>query len=642
MNRVKLYSNGTAVISREYELRDGQPLALAIPVRKSDLDDVITSISVFGAVTIIDPPSYSPTNAQETALTLNPASALKEMATKLAGAAVEIHAGAAYKGRLVGFQGSRRERDGAVVEQIRIVILTEKGVQQIEELAITAIRFNDPAIQSEIEKALRSSVAAIKPDSSVVELTIKPQAGPTTAVVVYATPVAAWKIRYQLRMTGESAELEGHAVVDNDTDDDWTNTLITVVSGEPITFSTDLAEISRPARSLVRMVAVRAAGAVIAAPVMEAVMSPPSPDDDLVFMALPVSASAPPPSHRALARAKETQAEVQHGGDFSIFTSPNPVTIAAKRSAIIPLFRTAVTDCAISLFYKERDDPHRPFRAIRFKNPADFSLGRGVCEVMIDGEFRGKSILGPVMPGEEALLIHAKETGARIAKEWGRMETHRLAVKISKGTVHHQELHRRTTLYRAINHHPEPFTLEIEHRLEWKDSTLEIASSEGACQALEIDGGKRLRATLPARGSLEIRVKEWRIESRSFALDVGWLHSNLFDRKGKDPEQVEIQNCVKIQKQIDGLKDDLAAKEAAARTINAEQERLLKMIPKAHDEQANAWRTDLGAQENELRLINRVQIPELKAERKKAEAELQKALGKVSYTWSGEQEPAEA
>ena len=93
MNSVRLYSNGTAVISREYELNNEEPLRISIPVRKTDLDDVISSLAVFGEVAITEPPTYSPTNAEESALEINPAAALEDLTLKLAGAAIEVEAG---------------------------------------------------------------------------------------------------------------------------------------------------------------------------------------------------------------------------------------------------------------------------------------------------------------------------------------------------------------------------------------------------------------------------------------------------------------------------------------------------------------------------------------------------------------------
>jgi hypothetical protein len=75
-------------------------------------------------------------------------------------------------------------------------------------------------------------------------------------------PVAAWKSRYHLRINKGKAELVGQAVVDNDTDDDWKDTIISVITGEPINFSTDLAEIRRPARTKINVVNDKAQSAV--------------------------------------------------------------------------------------------------------------------------------------------------------------------------------------------------------------------------------------------------------------------------------------------------------------------------------------------------------------------------------------------
>ena len=266
MNSVRLYSNGTAVISREYAFAGHEPLQVVIPVRKADLDDVVSSLAVFGDVTITSPPTYTPTNAEQPTLTIEPANALRDLVIRLAGSTVEVEAGTTYRGRLIGLHAYRLELQGATHQEYRFVILTEKGVQQVAESSVMALRFTEAAVQAEVEKALRASLGQIKPDSSQVELTLQPQPGATQALVTYATPVAAWKIRYQLRLEAEGAELDGQAVVDNDTDDDWLDTQITVITGEPITFSTDLAEVRRPSRSRVNIVAERATGAVVAEP----------------------------------------------------------------------------------------------------------------------------------------------------------------------------------------------------------------------------------------------------------------------------------------------------------------------------------------------------------------------------------------
>ena len=636
MNSVKLYSNGTAVICRECQFQDQQPLRVSIPVRKSDLDDVVSSLTVFGDVTITAPPTYTPTNAQETELCLDPARVLLDMATKLAGADVEIDAGSTYAGQLVGLHKFRRELNGSIVEYGQFVVLTKRGLQQVDEGSITAIRFTDPLVQAEIDKALRSSLSRIKPDSSLIELTLQPNASVTSAYVTYATPVAAWKIRYQLRLTAAAIELEGQAVVDNDTDDDWTETLITVVTGEPITFSTDLAELRRPARSRMNIVADNATGAVIAESVpMMLCASPGSSDFAEGAMAGGAPVMAKIASRKALpARTSQVSAESRESGDFSLFTSPNPVTVPAKRSAIIPLFQIPISDAPVVLYYSSGRSKDRPFRAVRLTNPAAFSLGRGVCEVFDEGDFQGKCVLEPTRPGDEALLIYAKETGVRITCETGDLEFHRIGIQISEGTVYSEEKHCLETVYDIVNSQPTSIPLEIEYVQTLPDARLVVTISSGEFQCVKTRLGQRIRTTLLAPGTLQVKVREEWVTKQTYELTANCLQSDVIEVISPKSPPPGIQECITLQEQIDALEAELNEKGLAAKTLEDEQKRIMKLIPNAHQEQANEWRTDLATAEKELRVIRRTQIPALNAQIQAAGSALQSALKRLQYSWA--------
>jgi hypothetical protein len=632
MNSVTLYSNGTAVIRREYKFHDQNPQHILIPVRKSDLDDVVSSLSVYGDVTVTKPPTYTPTNAQETALTLNPASVLKDMATKLAGAAVEISAGTTYVGKLLGLHEYRRIAEGTVFVQCRLIVSTEKGVQQIEEASITAIRFTDAMIQSEIDKSLASSISQVRPDSSVVEMTLRPNAGVSEAIVTYATPVAAWKIRYQLRLSSQKAELEGQAVVDNDTDDDWTDTLVTVITGEPITFASDLAEIRRPARSRVNIVADHTTGAI-------------SPEPDIVESAMSVCMSAPTSRQMSAMRepvasrmryAEQAQAEVRESGDFSIFSSPDCVTVGAKRSAIIPLFRTDISDAKPILFYRERHDAQRPFRAIRLRNQTTHALGRGIVEVSVDGDFQGKCVMEPTQAGEDVLLVYAKETGVRVSATKGGMESRRMAVRISGGNVYTEVSHRCDVVYQIHNSRPDAFALEIEHPRTMRDSRLSVTLSSGEYETTAIPSGTRISVTLRPKGRLSLTVHEKMIEEQQFVAASDWLRDYAITIEAPVGKNMDIEKCISIHEKIDNLQSTLNEQEAAAATIAQEQERLMKLIPSGHGDQANAWRTDLASAEQELREIKRSRIPALQGQLREAESDLRKALKSLQYEWRDE------
>ncbi|WP_435018685.1 hypothetical protein TA3x_000670 [Tundrisphaera sp. TA3] len=653
MNSVRLYSNGTAVISRDYPFRGEESLRIAIPVRRDDLDDVVSSLAVFGDLAIVGPPTYTPTNAEDTSLEIDPAHALRDLATRMAGASVEVEAGPVYAGRLVGRQPYRRESEHGVVEQYRLVILTAKGIQQVDESSITALRFADPAVQAEVDRSLMARLGRIRPDRSEVAMTFRPHPGATVATVTYATPVAAWKIRYQLRMAAGKAELDGQAVVDNDTDDDWSHALITVITGEPITFSTDLAEIRRPARGRVNVVADRAAGAVIASPDLPPAVGEAWSDDAPAAAACaPMILSKRAPSfgggtlrdagRTEKARAKQPAAEARESGDFSIFTSPEPIDVAAGRSAIIPLFRTDAGEARACLLYRERDDPRRPFRAVRFRNPAAYALGRGVCEVFIDGDFRGKSLLESAGPGEEILLVHARENGVRVFREDHDHETRRMAIRISDGMVVSEKLHRRRTSYRIGSTLPEALPLEVEHPRDSADSRLRVDIPGGdGHEESDIPGGVRIRTLLAAGGSIAIQVVEESVDRREYRLEESWswLSASLISWDGPAGPDPALQECMDAQRRVDDLEAEIKELEQKAKVLADEQARLIKLIPNGHAEQANAWRTDLAEAEAELRQARRSALPKLRARLKEARSELQEAFARLQFV---REEPAQA
>src|SRR5690606_31798376 len=114
----------------------------------------------------------------------------------------------------------------------------------------------------------------------------------------------------------DTIEFQGFAVVDNNTDEDWQDVLISVVTGEPITFSTDLADSKTPKRSHVDIVSERALGAV-EAEVADLVSMASEPDPVGAFAARTAPAPASQSelqrvrsAHAALPSAQTQQAEV--------------------------------------------------------------------------------------------------------------------------------------------------------------------------------------------------------------------------------------------------------------------------------------------------------------------------------------------
>lgn len=611
-NSVKLYSNGTAVINREYEIKDNKPLDISIPVKKDDLDEVVASIAVYGNVQLPEPPSYTPINADLTKLQIDVNNVTKSLATKLAGAKVEVGVGNnPVKGKLMGVQTYQQETNGSVFDRYRVVVLTDQGVKAFEDKDVSYISFTEPSVQSEVEKVLQKQYESIKPDSSFVSLKVVPKDGAEGALVSYAIPCAAWKIRYQLRTVNGKVELEGQAVVDNDTDDDWRDSIISVITGEPIAFSTDLAEIRRPQRQRINVVSDKATGAV---QLDEAVRTRSLAKGGTRAMAFAACAPAgggdlESASYGAesmmdedagdiatfkrisipLNRAEERQAEVRDSGDFSVFTAPNPVTVLSKKSAIIPMFRAAVNDSKTVLFYKEENDPRRPFRSVKLKNETAHTLGKGICEVFLDGDFQGKCVLEACKPGEDAILVHAKETGVKVFKKADPVEQRRVSIKFNKGRVVTEESYRLRTVYSVESVKNEEFRLEAEYRRTWQGSTLKTSDN---AEVTDTANGARLGCTLPPNGEQTLEVVETYTRTLEFSATPAWLEGNILAVKNPLSKNKGIQKCVELQKKISTLQETIAENEEQVENIKEEQERLNSMIPNALDEQRRECRVE--------------------------------------------------
>lgn len=671
MNSVKLYSNGSAVITKGFRLNGKEPLKVSIPVKKDDLDDVVSSISVLGNVQLPEPPNYTPTNSNPTTLSLDGKNVLKDLATKLRGAEAEITPSNGQKvtGRIFGIQTYQQETNGSVFERFRVLLGTQEGIKQYEENQITALKFTDAFVQSEIDKALAASFAAIKPDSRNVDLTIVPNDGADAAAVSYATPCAAWKTRYQLRLLKGVATLEGQAVVDNDTDDDWKDVTLSVITGEPISFSTDIADIRRPSRSRVNVVSDKATGAVNAedsinaprggarpmakmAAVRGAGFAPASTamsfdDSESLHQEAAGSANmeafygASVPSAITFPCLDVTQlqsADKKESGDFSVYTSPNPVTILSRKSAIINLFSVPLDGAKTVLLYKPNTNERRPFTAVKFTNGTPNSLNKGVCEVYVDGDRQGKCVLENTKKGEETFLVHAVETGVKAFREVGNVESRRVRLKIAESVAYCEQLSTQETTYRVQNSKAEAFPFEIEHTRSWNGSKLSV-QLDGQSSSVDTPSGCRISTELPSNGTLTVTVTETLVQEQQFGITPYWLQQNIVVIGHPLQRNKGIQKVIELQQAADAISSDINEAEEEISTLTEEQERLVGLIPNVHADQANKYKNEVAEAETTLKELKKTKLPQLRKDLKAAEQEVRTALTKLKTDWTDDEAP---
>ncbi len=658
-NRATIYSNGIAELQRVYTVDPKESRRISIPVRQQHLADVLGSLTVSGSVSIDSPPSYQPANIDDGNIRIDTSNALLGMAKQLSGADVKLTYGdTTAEGQLVGIHSQEVATAGDSITDQYLVVLSNGQLCRVPMKEISSLEFTDETIQAEINKALNRRLREIKPNSTFVDLVLSAEKQ-TDAVIQYTIPAAAWKISYRLILR-ESGKIEfhGHAIVDNNTDEDWKDFIIAVVMGQPITFSSDLADSKTPRRNHINVVQESAIGAV---EVEEAMKKPAGyfgSIDGLKEESLMAAAPAPAPRaamsaakrSRGRESAKVVASEVTESGDFCIFESAHPVSIDARRSAVIPVFQTALAESKAVLHYKFDNHKGRPFRSIRFKNTTGHSLGRGVCAVFDETSYVGSCIVPSLKDGGDTLLPHALESGVKVKRKSKPTKRRRVSIQVSDGVAIESYHHESLVEYQVVNGTNQELPFVLDHDFEIRDCDFKmflIRQSQEAVQLSsdELNHGRRVEFDLQAEDNLVISIVESKIETSRIRLAgatqdedfrIQWLFDNFVDADTSLVDDPKIKACIDLQKKLDEIEQQASHANHEIQRMETRQERLRKNIQAGggNEETIRRWQTDLGKSEDAIVQLEEERIPELNEQRTEVRRKLFGSLNELALHWS--------
>lgn len=662
-NHVIIYSNGIADFRWDHELAANETKTISIPVRAKYLSDILCSLTVYGEVTLSTPPVYRPTDNQRRILEIDNQNVMTSIATELSGAEVSITlASETITGKLLGFQSEEKPADQRPLNIHVWLVVTASGLRRVPIPEIQSFQFLDPAINAEIDLAMTNNIDQMKPNSTSIclELSAEKQ---TQATVQYTVPSAAWKTSYRILVDADSNEIRflGFAIVDNNTDDDWTDFMVSVVTGEPITFSSDLDEVKTPGRQHVNLVRDQAIGSVEVESFADAMPQASAPRAAMAPAArlrksknrsqpAAFAGRADPDGLRSQP-ASFNESTSEQSGDFCIFHSPVPVSIAANSSAMIPTFDIALDDSQAVLFYDQRQNQQRPYRAIQFCNSTDFPLGRGACTVYDDHNYAGSCVMPDTKVGSEAMLIHALDTGVKVEKTDHR-DQKRFAVTIDSGVAIELIRESQTTTYSIYNRHDKPFILLLEHELtRSKLESLEITllaenddSLEPAPHRIRNRKQCRIEIALPALASIKVKVYEEflnrnRIQllgkiSNNNGFDLNWLKKNVISLDQSYQDSPQLKACLEANSELAKKQKELAKLNDQQKRLIARQERLRKNIKVgAEDRQSQTWRKELADAENQLVEIEETTLAMIQSEIDRLEQKCCDAVKSLTLEW---------
>lgn len=662
VNDVTLFSNGIGHFRRMYKVGK-EPKVISIPFKTDCIGDVAASLQVFGKVRLNSPPSFTPANFNATSLKIEPNNALRSLLQQLSGSTVKVSKKVGdvepHDFVLLGIDAEQYRYDnGDCADDFSVVLLSSAGVTRIRLEEIANVAFCDPSVQTEISKALKLNFQSIKPDSTILDLSLSSTAdAEAEAMVQYTIPVAAWKMRYAIRQTDTAFVLDGAAVIDNNTDEDWDNFRISVVTGNPISFATDIAHVVMPKRNFVHLVEAETLGNV------RVEEGYPGAAPAACLMAGSVARSVKKSLHTSKMSlsnkasfglesvdaadlyddgevAQTPGVEAKDVGDFCVFTSKEPITILARKSAVVPMFAVDLQHAGVVLLYKERNHAQRPFRAVKFKNETTYSLGQGKTVIYNDGIFSGECVLESTKPNENRMLPHCLENSVKVVKTSKDIQTRHASINISKGVVVDEQVSTAVTEYVISNKKPEVFKMALEHDFRLSDSDIQVEIKGIEVKEQEkLTHGVRLYFELAADQTVTLAVTEVAAKRHRIVLhEFDQLRRTLVQAEPiwKD---TQIKMCADLQVQIDQIQDNIQSAMLRRTELEQQATRVQKSLEAVKGTSGSSgkvteWVNDLDMTEQEIRKINKEMIPGLQTMVKKFTEQLREELKKILITWS--------
>ena len=480
MEKVVLFTSGVGYFQHGGKVNNDAQVEMSF--KSEHINDLLKSMVLEdlggGTVSTVSYASRDPlTKTLETfAVNLTDNPSMGQFLGRLRGEAIDVDALAPASGTIVGVE-KRAVPVGAdkTIEKEFVTILTKDGLRTLPLDSITRIKLVDPRLQSELEKAL--AVLALGHDNEKKSVTLNFSGkGARDVRVGYVQQTPIWKTSYRLVLDdaagGNQAMLQGFAIVENTTDNDWKDVSMSLVSGRPISFVMDLYQplyVPRPEvqQELYASLVPQVYGQDLAGGEREfleaASRSRITADNPLVanklrksqlaanqLAAAPAGSFAKNDSQDQLQdndnkgwhdksmfeAAASVQSMAQGGalGELFRYEIAKPVTIQRQRSAMLPIVGEKVEAEKVAI-YDERVMAKHPLAGLRLVNSTKLNLMQGPITVYDGGAYAGDARVEDMAPGSERLLSYAVDLDVEIAPRAVVKPEEIVSVRVEKGTL---------------------------------------------------------------------------------------------------------------------------------------------------------------------------------------------------------------
>jgi len=620
---VVLFSSGVGYFQRSGQITGAASINL--PFRAEQVNDILKSLVLFDPAGNVRPVTYTtkdPVGRQlrGAGLAVNQSISMGALLRQFQGARVRLETGAqAVEGRILSVSTKGLPvKDGGVVQVDVVNILTDEGLQAIPLEQVSRVKLLDERLDRELRQSLELLATGLDDQRRNVELHFT-GAGAREVRAGYLLEMPVWKTSYRLVLDkAQKPYLQGWAIVENTTDEDWKDVRLSLVSGRPVSFLQDLYQPLYVPRPVVQ-------AQVIGSPLPQTYGEAVETDEAQIARIPRITGAAPttamrgpagPPgpagapadamtrsrggfgggfggtaggeaadfakeafgrrrdmamSAEMLAKSVASLAQGTERGDLFEYAIQQPVTLAKQKAAMVPIVTTAVDGQRVSIYDPASDAKHA-LNAIRLKNTTGLHLSGGPVTIYRDGVYAGDSQITNLQPDEDRLLSYAVDLDLVVDHDQPRFRQETLSVSAKSGVLILTRKQHQERLYTLRNKSDEAKTVLVQQAQE-----ADFKLVEPAQPAEKTAEHYRFSVTVPAKQTAKLKVLVERPLRETVALldaDINVLVSHAQNAQVSEKLRGALKQLVERRRKVTELEAQRAALEGELKTIDAEQARI--------------------------------------------------------------------
>jgi hypothetical protein len=508
-------------------------------------------------------------------------------------------------GQIIGVEKQRQPHGkDQIVDVAQLNLLTAEGLRGVPLGQVQRVRFLKAALDQEFRKALEVLATGHDKQKKTVSLNFAGE-GKRGVRVGYVTESPIWKTSYRLSLDKEKVFLQGWAIVENTTDEDWNNVRLGLVSGRPISFQMDLYQplfVNRP----------------MVEPELFASLRPQTYGGDMTASRETLQeefrkrlkdqeGDSPgradkKPADRPMGgvggkgkgningvrqelfglnpAAADGQLNFRHGvatvamttelGEYFQYVIEQPVSLPRQKSALLPIINQDVGGTKVSI-YNENVHTKFPLLGLRFHNDTPLHLMQGPITVFENSTYAGDARIGDLQPNETRLLSYAIDLGTEVEPQRQQHETLQ-ALKVVKGILYATFQLRESKSYTIKNRTPNPRTILVEH--PYRSNFRLVSPSKAAERSRDV---YRFEVAAEPNKPVKLEVVEELPRVQTLALNNSDDETvRVFIRSTVSSPRIKkaLEEALAMKAKVNDLRREVQKEEQALKVIEQDQARM--------------------------------------------------------------------